>query len=46
MFQKCALKKKFELEEDDATGDWRKVYKKKLQNLNSSPNIIQIAKCR
>jgi hypothetical protein len=46
VFKNRVLKKNCELEEEDATGEWRKVYNVKLQNLNSSPNIIQITDCR
>lgn len=46
MFKNRLLKKNCELKEEDAKGDWRKVYNEKLKNLNSLPNITQIAKRR
>jgi hypothetical protein len=46
VFKNRVLKKNCEPGEEDATGEWRKVYNEKIENLNSSPNIIQIADYR
>jgi hypothetical protein len=31
---------------EEVSGDWRKLYKKELHNLYSSPNIIRVIKSR
>jgi hypothetical protein len=40
------LKKIFELNGDDITGGWRKLYNEELHNLYSSPSIIRMVKSR
>jgi hypothetical protein len=40
------LRRIFGPERDEVTGDWRKLHKKELHNLYSSPNIIRIIRLR
>jgi hypothetical protein len=34
----------FGTKRDEATGEWRKLYNEELNNLYSSPNIVQVIK--
>jgi hypothetical protein len=36
------LRKIFGPKRDEGTGEWRKLYKKKLNDMYSSPNIVRI----
>jgi hypothetical protein len=44
VFENRVLRRMFGPERDEATGEWRRLHKKELNNLYSSPNIIQVIK--
>jgi hypothetical protein len=41
-----ALRKIFGPKRDEVTAEWRKLYNEELNDLFSSPNIIQVTKSR
>jgi hypothetical protein len=46
MFENRALRRIFGPKRDEVTGEWRKLHKEELHNLNSSLNIIRQIKSR
>jgi hypothetical protein len=46
MFENRVLRRIFVPKRDEATGKWRKLHNEKLNDLNSSPNIIWLIKSR
>jgi hypothetical protein len=46
MFENRVLRKIFGPKRDDVTGEWSKLHNKELNDLYSSPNIIQVIKLR
>ena len=40
------LRRIFGLRRDEVTGEWRRVHNEKLNDLYSSPNIVQVIKWR
>jgi hypothetical protein len=46
VFENKVLRRIFGLKRDEVTGEWRKLHKKELHNLYSSPSIIRIIKSR
>jgi hypothetical protein len=46
VFENRTLRRKFGLQEDQVTGDWRKLQNEELHNLYSSPSIIGMIKSR
>jgi hypothetical protein len=46
VFENRVLKRKCQSKRDDATGEWRKLYNKELNNLYYSTNIVRVIKSR
>jgi hypothetical protein len=46
VFQNRALRRIFGPKRDEVTGDWRKLHNKELNELYSSPTIIQVITTR
>jgi hypothetical protein len=46
MFENWLLRKIFGCKRDNVTGDWRELHRKKLQDMCSAQNIIQVIKPR
>jgi hypothetical protein len=46
VFEKKVLMRVFGLKRDEVTGEWRRLHKKELHALYSSPNIIRVIKSR
>jgi len=46
MFGNRVLRRIFGSKEDDVTGEWRKLLNEELNDLYSSPNIVQVRKWR
>jgi hypothetical protein len=46
VFENRVLRRIFGLERDEVTGEWRRLHKKELYALYSSPNIIRVIKSR
>jgi hypothetical protein len=46
LFENRVLRGVFLLKKNELTGEWRKLHKKELTYLNSSPNFIRVIKSR
>jgi hypothetical protein len=46
VFENRVLRRIFGLKRDEVTGEWRKLQSKELNDLYSSPNIVQVIKSR
>ena len=46
MFENRVLRRIFGLKRDEITGEWRKLHKEELNDLNSSHKIVQVIKSR
>jgi hypothetical protein len=46
MFENRVLRRIFGPKTDEVTGEWKKLHKEELYNLNSSPNIIRQIRLR
>jgi hypothetical protein len=46
VFENRVLRRRFGPKRDKATGEWRRLHNEELNNLYSSPNIIQVIKSR
>jgi hypothetical protein len=46
VFEIRVLRRVFGPKKDEATGEWRRLHKKELNDLYSSPNIIRVIKSR
>jgi len=46
VFENRALRRIFGHKRDEVTGKWRKLHNEELNDLYSSPNIIQVTKSR
>ena len=46
VFENMVLRRIFWPKRDEVTGEWRKLHKVKLNDLYSSPNIVQVIKSR
>ena len=46
MFENTVLRRIFGPKRDEMTGEWRKLYNEELNDLNCSPNIVQLIKSR
>jgi hypothetical protein len=46
VFENRGLRRIFGPKRDEATGEWRRVHNKELNDLYSSPNIIRVIKSR
>ena len=46
MFENRVLRRIFVPERDEITGEWRKLHKEELNDLQSSPNIVRVIKSR
>jgi hypothetical protein len=46
VFENRVLRSIFGPKRDEVTGEWRKVHNNELNDLYSSPNIVQIVKLR
>jgi len=46
VFEKRVLRRIFWPKRDEATGEWRRLYNEELNDLYSSPNIVQAIKSR
>jgi hypothetical protein len=46
VFENRVLRRIFGPKRDEVTGEWRKLHKKELQDLYSSPSIIRLIKSR
>jgi hypothetical protein len=46
VFENWVLRRIFGPKRDEVTGEWKKLYNEKLNDLYSSPNIIQVIKSR
>ena len=44
VFENRVLRRIFELKRDEGTGEWRKLHNEELNDLYSSPNVIQVVK--
>jgi hypothetical protein len=46
VFENRVLRRKIGPKRDEVTGEWRKLYTEKLNDLYSSPNIFRVIKSR
>ena len=46
VFENRVLRKIFEIQRDEVTGEWRKLHNEELNDLYPSPNIVQVIKSR
>ena len=46
MFENMVLRRIFGLRRDEVMGEWRRLHTKELNDLYSSPNIVQVIKSR
>jgi len=46
VFENRVLRRIFGPKRDEVTGEWRKLHNEELNNLYSSPNIVQVMKSR
>jgi hypothetical protein len=46
VFENTVLRRIFGPKRDEATGEWRRLHKEELNDLNSSPNITRVIKSR
>jgi hypothetical protein len=46
VFENRVLRRIFEPERDEVTGEWRKLHNEELHDLHSSPSIIRVVKSR
>ena len=46
MFENMVLRRIFGPRRDEVTGEWRRLHKKELNDLYSSPNIVRVIKSR
>ena len=46
VFENWVLRKIFGPKREEVTGEWRKLHKEELNELNSSPNIVRVIKSR
>jgi hypothetical protein len=46
LFENRVLRKVFGPKRDEVTGEWRKLYNEKLNDLYSLPNIVRVVKSR
>jgi len=46
VFENWVLRRIFGPKRDEITGDWRKLHRKELSDVYSSPNIVQLIKAR
>jgi len=46
MFENRVLRRIFEPKRDEVTGEWSKLHNEELNDLYSSPNIVQVIKLR
>jgi hypothetical protein len=46
VFENRVLRRIFGPKRDEVTGEWRRLYNKELNDLYSSPNIVQVIKLR
>jgi hypothetical protein len=46
VFDNRVLRRIFGLKRDESTEEWRKIYKEKLNDLFSSPNIVRVVKLK
>jgi len=46
VFENVVLRRIFGLRRDEVTGEWRRLHKKELNDLYSSPNIVRVIKSR
>jgi hypothetical protein len=46
VFENRVLRKVFGPKRDEATGEWRKLHNKELNDLYSLPNIVRVVKSR
>ena len=46
VFENMVLRRIFGLRRDEVTGDWRRLHNEELNDLYSSPNIVQVIKPR
>jgi len=46
VFENRVLRRIFGPKRDEVTGEWRKLHNEELNNLYSSPNIVQVIKSR
>jgi len=46
VFENRVLRRIFELKRDEVAGEWRKLHNEELNDLYSSPNIIQVVKIK
>jgi hypothetical protein len=46
VFENRVLRRIFGPKRDEATGEWRRLHNKELDDLYSSPNIIRVIKSR
>jgi len=46
VFENRVLRKIFGPKRDEVTGEWRKLHSEELNDLHSSPNVVQVIKSR
>jgi len=46
VFENMVLRRIFGRRRDEVTGEWRRLYNEELNDLYSSPNIVQVIKWR
>jgi len=46
VFENMVLRRIFGTRRDEVTGEWRRLHNVELNDLNSSPNILQVIKSR